>query len=433
MFVFPNLYSMRFRPGRSRIGRVGNWSGHLPFAADLIVATKPSLLVELGTHYGESYFGFCQAIRDNGVNCKAYAVDTWSGDPQSGEYGPAVFDFVASYNASNYAEFSSLLRMSFDDASSHFSDGTIDLLHLDGCHTYDAVKRDFETWIPRVSTGGVILIHDIAMRRGDFGAWRFWEEIADSFPSFAFEHSCGLGVLAKCDTSRLANPFLAALFGAASEPQSIRDYYVLCATGLNEANRSQEDGSTVCQVYWPHPSDHSGEQSVVVEMPRGEWTSVKVEVPSQPGRLRLDPANCASLIEISEIVVESSSTGRTLYRLDVGIDDIVCAGTALRMPDKGNLVVLSYGEDPQIYLPTLGPTEPGSSLRLKCQLRVSDFRFIEQFPERYVQTFSDLDGVLKSLEDTQAELSAERVAMLGSLSWRITAPLRRFSSALGLR
>lgn len=430
MFMFPNLYSTRFRPRNYRAGGVGNWSGHLPFAADLIVATKPSLIVELGTHYGESYFGFCQAIQDNGIHCAAYAVDTWRGDPQSGEYGPAVFDHVSSYNASNYASFSSLLRMTFDDASSHFTDGTIDLLHLDGCHTYDALKKDFETWIPKVSAGGVVLIHDIAMRQGDFGAWRLWEEIADNFPRFAFQHSCGLGVLAKCDSSQIVNPFLAELFGGACEPRSIQDYYNLCAAGLHDADRSQEKGSTVCQVYWPHKNGYSQERSVAVEVPRGGWTSVKVEVPGLPGRLRLDLADCVSLIEISEIVVECSSTGRLLYRLDVGIDDIACAGTATRIPDQGNLLVLSYGEDPQIYLPTLALAEPGSLLRFQCRLQVfSDFHIIEQFLERYVRTLSDLDTVRNSLSGVRAELaqvSAQRTAILESWSWRITAPLRRF-------
>src|SRR3984957_18344152 len=169
MSMFPDLYSTRFQPRHNRSG-VGNWSGHLPFSADLIVATRPSLLVELGTHYGESYFGLCQVIQDNGIHCAAYAVDTWSGDSHSGEYGPAVFDYVSAYNAANFGAFSSLLRVTWEDAASRFSDGTIDLLHLDGFHTYEAVKGDFETWFPKVSDGGIILIHDIAMRHKDFGA-----------------------------------------------------------------------------------------------------------------------------------------------------------------------------------------------------------------------------------------------------------------------
>src|SRR5882762_8602140 len=141
--VFRSLPSSRFEPQRYCPGGIGNWSGHLPFAADLIGGIKPSLVVELGTHYGESYFGFCQAIREQGLICRAYAVDTWVGDSHTGRYGPDVFREVSAYNEDRYRSFSTLLRTSFDEAVEGFSDGTIDLLHLDGCHTYEAIQHDF--------------------------------------------------------------------------------------------------------------------------------------------------------------------------------------------------------------------------------------------------------------------------------------------------
>ena len=67
-----------------RLTGVESWHQHLPFAAAIVAVLRPATLVELGTHRGDSYCGFCQAVTSLGLPTRCYAVDTWQGDEHSG-------------------------------------------------------------------------------------------------------------------------------------------------------------------------------------------------------------------------------------------------------------------------------------------------------------------------------------------------------------
>ncbi len=178
------------------------WVGHLPFAAWLMEKVKPKIFVELGTHYGNSYFMFCQAAKQESINVKCHAVDTWQGEEHAGHYNEDVFNYVKKHNDDNYNNFSTLLRMTFDEALNNFSNGSIDILHIDGLHTYEAVKHDFETWLPKMAQNGIVLFHDTKVHDNDFGVWKLWSELIDEYKyTIEFDHSYGLGILQLGDTS----------------------------------------------------------------------------------------------------------------------------------------------------------------------------------------------------------------------------------------
>jgi hypothetical protein len=199
------IFTPEFLPVATRAPRtasdVPSWQGHIPFAFWLIGTLKPSLLVELGTHKGDSYNAFCQRIDELKLPTRAYAVDTWQGDEHAGHYENSVYDGLSAYHLPLYGHFSRLVRATFDEAREQFGENSIDLLHIDGLHTYEAVKHDYESWLPALKEKGVILFHDINVRERGFGVWQLWAELTlpapegQGIPHFSFLHSHGLGVL----------------------------------------------------------------------------------------------------------------------------------------------------------------------------------------------------------------------------------------------
>ncbi len=177
-------------------GGVSAWWSHVPFAHWLVANAKPRVLVELGTHNGVSYSALCQAVQRGGLATRCYAVDTWRGDNHSGKYGEEIYEQFRRFHDERFGAFSALLRCTFDEALGAIADRTVDLLHIDGEHTFEAVRHDFESWLPKLSDEAVVLFHDTNERRDDFGVWRLWRELCERYPNFEFLHGHGLGVLA---------------------------------------------------------------------------------------------------------------------------------------------------------------------------------------------------------------------------------------------
>jgi lipopolysaccharide biosynthesis protein len=217
-----------------RLKPFDHWVGHIPFAFWLVSALRPRTLVEMGTHRGNSFLAFCQAIEAERCGTRAYAVDTWEGDVHMARE-EGLFEELSAYHDPRYGHFSSLVRATFDEARELFRDHSVDVLHIDGTHTYEAVGHDFATWESALSDRAVVLFHDTNVRRPHYGVWKLWEELAGTRPHFEFFHSFGLGVLG---VGTDLPERLRALFAASSDEMMatrIRSFFA--ARGAVSTNR----------------------------------------------------------------------------------------------------------------------------------------------------------------------------------------------------
>lgn len=214
-----------------RLTDISSWHRHMPFAFALLDMLQPQVFVELGTHKGDSYSAFCQGVVHQELATRCFAVDTWQGDSQAGLYGDDIYADLASHHNPRYSGFSTLLRMTFDEALQHIADGSVDLLHIDGLHTYEAVLHDFETWLPKMSPRGVVLFHDTNVRHGDFAVWRLWAELQQKYPGFEFPYGFGLGVLAV--GNNVPQPVLQFIEAAQAEPQRIIQIFHALGDGID--------------------------------------------------------------------------------------------------------------------------------------------------------------------------------------------------------
>lgn len=215
------------------------WLEHAPFGFWIVDALRPRMIVELGVHGGFSYSVFCEAVQRLHLAARCFAIDTWRGDEHAGYYGDHVYDALCAHNR-RYDSFSRLIRSDFSDACSAFADGSIDLLHIDGCHRYEAARSDFETWLPKLSAHGVILFHDTAEYAPGFGVHRLWEELRTRYPSFEFRHGHGLGVLGVGEDLPVALRDLFDASASLASAQAIRTTYERLGAAISAARELAE-------------------------------------------------------------------------------------------------------------------------------------------------------------------------------------------------
>jgi hypothetical protein len=341
---------------RPRIVPPYGWVGHIPFAYLVVDLLRPRCLVELGTHSGNSYLAFCQAVRALELHCRCMAVDAWQGDAHALHYGEQVYQSLRSRHDPLYGDFSRLLRASFDDAVPQFEDGSIDLLHIDGLHTYEAVRHDFESWLPKLSDRAVVLLHDTDVRERGFGVGKFFEELSNRHACFDFRHSHGLGVVAV--GSQLPAAFVAFMREAAASPESIRGFFEALAGTLVDANNRPltsaviEPQPVVSHLFYRRHDEAYDESRMISQPVDGEDGVVDLQfrLPAgvRPDYLRLDPADFPGIYGLRRVMLQESSDsqGEELPQLPGRLGHV--NGEWMEAAGIQSLRLVSFDDDPSV-------------------------------------------------------------------------------------
>lgn len=177
-----------------RVRCTSAWVGHEAFALWLVQTLEPETVVDLGVDYGFSTFVWALP----GIG-RVYGIDWFQGDPQTQlrDTQTAVQETHAWLRAEHGVDNVEIIRDSFEHAAGGW-DRPIDILGIDGFHSYEAVRRDLRSWSPHLRHGGVIVLHDITVQHPGFGVHQLWQELPP--PKAQFEHSSGLGVLSADQT-----------------------------------------------------------------------------------------------------------------------------------------------------------------------------------------------------------------------------------------
>ncbi len=144
---------------------------------------KPSNILEIGTANGGTLFLFTRVATQN---ARIMSIDLPGGE-FGGGYPGWKSSFYKSFALSNQ-EIILLRADSHDDKTLNqikdlAGENSLDFLFIDGDHTYEGVKKDFEMYIHLVKPGGIIAFHDIVPHPPESGREisRFWENIKSGY------------------------------------------------------------------------------------------------------------------------------------------------------------------------------------------------------------------------------------------------------------
>jgi len=169
--------------------------------AKLVQEHQPEVIVEIGTKFGGTFLIWCEVAPGIKISI----------DLPDGIHGGVAIDKTAARNqmfkdkygdACKFIEGDSHSQEIYNQLLEVLEGRQIDFLFIDGDHTYEGVKQDYEMYSPLVKTGGYIAFHDIndteRHRQRNVYVGKLWQELeGDKLEINVNADWAGIGVIKK--------------------------------------------------------------------------------------------------------------------------------------------------------------------------------------------------------------------------------------------
>ena len=140
---------------------------------ELLDATpEGGTFVELGCYKGKSTSFIGVEIHKRKRDINFFAVDSFQGATNSTDAneikayeGISEIEESYTYNVSLIGNKIKTIVSLTDEAAQYFEDGSVDVVFVDGGHSYEVVKADILAWLPKMKKGGIMAGHD-------YNAWQ---------------------------------------------------------------------------------------------------------------------------------------------------------------------------------------------------------------------------------------------------------------------
>lgn len=168
--------------------------------ASLVAEQKCRYVLEIGTYTGGTLFVFTRLAAPDatvisldyhfslfGKICRIFQRPLFHSFARSGQHVVLVRE------DSHRPESLAIIRNRLKGQS-------LDFLFIDGDHSYEGVKADFEMYSPLVRAGGMVAFHDVAQDSPAIKVQKFWNEIKANYVHREFIDqsdvlTCGIGIL----------------------------------------------------------------------------------------------------------------------------------------------------------------------------------------------------------------------------------------------
>jgi len=195
--VMPYLeYRPKFKGEEIQIGQLET---EILGLVNILNKNPPERVLDIGTFNGGTLYMWTTVAKKKAT---IVSIELPNGYPES--LLPAMF----SYGKSKKQKIHLIETNSHENTSKRivnliFDRKPIDFLFIDGDHSYEGVKKDFELYSPLVRKGGIIALHDICPFMAssyEYGVSKLWKELKKKYKykeliQYNNQQGYGIGVL----------------------------------------------------------------------------------------------------------------------------------------------------------------------------------------------------------------------------------------------